>query len=62
MIKKIVVVGAGTMGAGIAFAAAQHNFKLLLFDVNEKMLPIAEKQVESNLAYLLQKEKINETL
>ena len=61
MIKKIVVVGAGTMGAGIAFAAAQHNFKLLLFDVNEKMLPIAEKQVESNLAYLLKKEKINET-
>ena len=59
MINKIVVVGAGTMGAGIAFAAAQHNFKVLLFDVNEKMLPIAKQQVEANLSYLLKKEKIS---
>lgn len=60
MIKKIVVVGAGTMGAGIAFAAAQHHFKVLLFDVKENMLPIAKQQVENNLSYLLKKEKITE--
>ena len=60
MINKIVVVGAGTMGAGIAFAAAQHHFKVLLFDINEKMLPIAKQQVDNNLDYLLKKETITQ--
>ena len=61
MIKNIIVVGAGTMGAGIAFVAAQHNFKVSLFDVNENMFPVAKHQVENNLSYLLKKEKITES-
>lgn len=58
MIKKIAVVGAGTMGAGIAFTAAQNNFEVLHYDLKETMLKVAQTQVESNLSYLLKKNKI----
>lgn len=60
MIKKIAVVGAGTMGAGIAFAAAQNNFEVLHYDLKETMLKVAQTHMESNLNYLLKKNKIEE--
>ncbi len=61
MIKKIAVVGAGTMGAGIAFTAAQNNFEVLHYDLNQEMLKNAEAQAESNLSFLLKKNKIEES-
>ena len=60
MIKKIAVIGAGTMGAGIAFTAAQNNFEVLHYDLNKEMLKVAEAQTESNLSFLLKKNKIEE--
>lgn len=59
MIKNICVVGAGTMGNGIALAAAQHNFNVILFDINEKVLTSAKETINKNLDYLLNKQKIS---
>lgn len=58
MIKKICVAGAGTMGSGIALAAAQNNFETVLFDTNEKGIENAKESINKNLAFLLSKEKI----
>ncbi len=60
MILKIAVAGAGTMGSGIAFSAAQNNIAVTVFDVNEKSLDKAKTSVESNLSFLLGKNKINQ--
>ncbi len=58
MVQKICVAGAGTMGSGIALAAAQHNYKTILFDSNEKGIENAKKSINNNLDFLLSKEKI----
>lgn len=60
MIKKIAVIGAGTMGSGIAFTTAQNNFEVLHYDLNEEMLKVAQTQTEDNLSFLLKKNKIEE--
>lgn len=59
MIQKICVAGAGTMGSGIALAAAQNNFDTVLFDTNEKGIENAKKAIGKNLEFLLSKEKIS---
>jgi 3-hydroxybutyryl-CoA dehydrogenase len=58
MNKSICVCGAGTMGAGIAQAAAQHGFKVTLYDHNEAVLQLAREQIGNNLQSLLGKQKI----
>jgi 3-hydroxybutyryl-CoA dehydrogenase len=60
MIEKIAVAGAGTMGSGIAFSAAQVNVAVTVFDVNEAALDRAKQSVEKNLNFLLSKNKISE--
>lgn len=59
MIKKVCVVGAGTMGSGIALAAAQKNFQVILCDINEAVVEAAKKSITSNLNFLLDKQKIS---
>ena len=61
MIQKLCVAGAGTMGSGIALAAAQNNFETVLFDTNEKGIDNAKKAITKNLDFLLSKEKISTT-
>ena len=61
MIQKICVAGAGTMGSGIALAAAQNNFDTVLFDTNEKGIENAKRSIGKNLDFLLNKEKISIT-
>jgi len=58
MIKKVCVTGAGTMGSGIALAAAQKNFQVILCDINEAVVEAAKKSITSNLNFLLDKQKI----
>jgi len=58
MVQTICICGAGTMGSGIAQAAAQHNFHVILFDVNKDMLAKARTAMESNLQTLVQKNKL----
>src|SRR5262249_3303724 len=60
MIQTICVCGAGTMGAGIAQAAAQHGFSTLLFDIDLNKIENAKVLVEKNVAILEQKNKISQ--
>ena len=59
MIKTIAVVGAGTMGSGIALAAALKNFPVILCDINDAVLASAQKAIDKNLAFLVDKQKIS---
>jgi len=58
MVQTICVCGAGTMGSGIAQAAAQSGIYTILFDLNTDVLQKAEASIQSNLQSLLQKQKI----
>jgi 3-hydroxybutyryl-CoA dehydrogenase len=58
MVQTICVCGAGTMGSGIAQAAAQHHFHVILYDVSTGMLDKARSAMESNLQTLVQKNKL----
>ena len=49
MIKNISVIGAGTMGNGIAQVFAQAGFKVTLIDVNAAQLEIAMATISKNL-------------
>src|SRR5918993_3888450 len=46
---KISVIGAGTMGNGIAHLFAQHRFEVTLVDVNANQLQQAVATIEKNL-------------
>ena len=59
-IKHIFVVGAGTMGNGIAQTAAVSGYKVTMMDVDEKALERAQKTIEKSVGKLLEKEKITE--
>lgn len=48
-IKNVAVIGAGTMGNGIAHVFAQHGFKVNLIDVSEKQLAKAVETIGKNL-------------
>jgi 3-hydroxybutyryl-CoA dehydrogenase len=48
-IENIAVVGAGTMGRGIAQVAAMGGFKVLLADVDRKVLDRALANIETHL-------------
>lgn len=59
MVNTICVIGAGTMGSGIAQMAAQSGFYTLLFDINKDVLEKAKKSIQKSLQYLVEKEKIS---
>ena len=58
--KKIAVIGAGTMGNGIAHVFAQSGFEVNLIDVSKSTLERALDTIAKNLMRLLSKEKIDE--
>ena len=58
-IKKIAVIGAGTMGNGIAHVFAQNNFSVNLIDVSQPQLEKALKTIEKNLERQLAKNTIS---
>ncbi|WP_407523651.1 3-hydroxyacyl-CoA dehydrogenase NAD-binding domain-containing protein [Lacibacter sp. MH-610] len=57
-IQTICVCGAGTMGSGIAQAAAQSGIYTILFDLNEAVIQKAQSAIEKNLASLVEKQKM----
>jgi len=57
--KKITVVGSGTMGNGIAHAFAQSNYEVVLYDINEPSLEKAMITIDKNLDRQVKKEKIS---
>lgn len=60
MIKNVSVIGAGTMGNGIAHVFAQSGFKVSLVDVNPSQLQRAMDTITKNLDRQLAKGTITE--
>ncbi len=58
--KKIGVIGSGTMGAGIVQVAAQAGYSVVMRDLNQEALDKGMKTIEKNLDRLVKKEKISE--
>ena len=59
-IKSIGVVGAGTMGYGIAQVVIQNGFRVLLRDVEDRLLQQARSRVEKGLDRMVESGKISE--
>ncbi|MEC5424435.1 3-hydroxybutyryl-CoA dehydrogenase [Virgibacillus sp. C22-A2] len=59
-IKKVMVIGAGQMGAGIAQSCAQSGFEVLLNDMNEEAIEKGLKNIEKLLTRAVEKERISE--
>jgi 3-hydroxybutyryl-CoA dehydrogenase len=58
--KNIAVIGAGTMGNGIAHTFAQFNYKVSLIDISEASLEKGMATIARNLDRMVSKEKISE--
>jgi 3-hydroxybutyryl-CoA dehydrogenase len=54
----ICICGAGTMGSGIAQAAAASGFYVILYELNDAVLEKAKASIEKNLRSLVEKRKI----
>lgn len=57
-IKTIAVIGAGTMGQGIAQVCALNGYKVMLYDVQSDLITRALNGIRKNLDTLLEKGKI----
>ena len=58
--KNVAVIGAGTMGNGIAHTFAQSGFKVQLIDISEASLKKGIETISKNLDRMIAKEKITE--
>ncbi len=58
--KNVAVIGAGTMGNGIAHAFAQSGFKVQLIDISEASLKKGMDTISKNLDRMVAKEVISE--
>ena len=58
--KNIAVIGAGTMGNGIAHTFAQNGFNVHLIDISEASLSLGMDTIAKNLDRMIAKEKISE--
>ena len=59
-IKKIMVIGAGQMGAGIAQVCATAGYDVFLHDLNEAFVKKGLGTIENNLVRQVAKERISE--
>lgn len=58
--QNVSVIGAGTMGNGIAHVFAMNGYKVNLIDINGEALERALKTIEKNLDRMVSKQKISE--
>ena len=58
--KKISVIGSGTMGNGIAHVFAQNDYQVNLIDISNEALEKALSTISKNLDRQIKKELINE--
>ncbi len=56
--KNIAVIGAGTMGNGIAHVFAQNDYRVQLIDISQNSLDKAIATISKNLDRMVSKEKI----
>jgi 3-hydroxybutyryl-CoA dehydrogenase len=59
-ISTVAVIGAGTMGNGIAQTFAVHGFNVTLIDVSQEQLDRATATIEKSLSKFVEKEKISQ--
>lgn len=59
VIKNIGVVGAGTMGSGIAQVALMSGYNVVLLDIKEEFVDKGVKGITKNIQKLVAKEKIS---
>ena len=59
MNPPISIMGAGTMGLGIAQLAASHGEDVILFDIDQKVLDSSKEKLLNTLNNLLKKKKIS---
>jgi len=59
-IKTIGVIGAGTMGSGIAQMSAMAGYQTILFDIDEKAVTKAAETIKKNLQKGIEKGKVTE--
>lgn len=60
--KNVAIIGAGTMGNGIAHTFAQSGFKVQLIDISETALNKGLHTISQNLDRLIAKDKITEAV
>jgi len=58
-VKSIGVIGAGTMGQGIAQVCAAAGYKVLLYDIQPALITAAISSIKKNLDTLVEKGKIS---
>ena len=58
--KKVAVIGSGTMGNGIVHVFAQHGYQVAMIDIRQDALDKAFKTIEKNLDRQIKKEVITE--
>jgi 3-hydroxybutyryl-CoA dehydrogenase len=58
--KNISVIGAGTMGNGIAHTFAQSGFKVSLVDISQENIDLGMATISKNLDRMIAKERITE--
>jgi 3-hydroxybutyryl-CoA dehydrogenase len=59
-VEKIFVLGAGTMGAGIAQTFAAKGYEVILRDIKDEFIDKGLAEIKKNLEKLVSKEKITE--
>lgn len=59
-IKSVAVIGAGTMGQGIAQVSAAAGYTTKLYDLDETLSSKALESIKANLSLLVSKNKISE--
>ena len=60
MVKEVTVIGAGTMGNGIAHIFAMEGFRVVLCDINQAGLDKAITTISANLDRMVKKEILSE--
>jgi 3-hydroxybutyryl-CoA dehydrogenase len=59
-IKKVCVIGSGTMGSGIAQVSAQAGYETTMVDVKQELLDRGMGIIKTSLGKFVQKEKIKQ--
>ncbi len=60
MVKNVCVIGAGTMGNGIAHVFAQNGFNVTVVDVKEEQLQKAISTITKNIDRQVVKRQLNQ--
>ena len=59
-IRKIAVIGAGTMGNGIAQVSATSGYRVVLIDIDQDALDRAQRSIAASVEKLYGKEKLTD--